>query len=295
MRVLISGVSGLVGRAVAERLTARGDMVVPLVRRRGMAGVFWDPKTGDFDRAGAEGADAVVHLAGENVAGGRWTQERRAEIRDSRVVGTRHLAQALRTLERRPAVMIAASAIGFYGNSGDIVQTEAGNPGRGFLAEVCRDWEAACEPAVASGVRVVNLRIGLVLAAHGGPLRQMLPAFRLGLGARVGDGRQWMSWITLRDLVRIAESVLDDRALHGPLNATAPQPVRNVEFTETLARVLRRPAWLAVPAFVLRTALGEMADEMLLVGTRVVPDRLVKGGFRFEHETLEPALRAVLA
>jgi uncharacterized protein (TIGR01777 family) len=294
MRALISGASGLVGRAVAERLTTRGDMVVPLVRRKEVPGAFWDPKSGAFDRDAAEGADAVVHLAGENVASGRWTPQRRAEIRDSRVLGTRHLAEGLRSLERRPAVMVAASAIGFYGNSGDVIQTEAGELGRGFLAEVCRDWEAACEPAAAAGIRIVKLRIGLVLAPHGGPLRQMLPVFRLGLGGRVGDGRQWMSWITLGDLVRIVEHVLADAEIRGAVNATAPQPVRNAEFTDTLARVLRRPAWLALPAFVLRAAFGEMAEEMLLTGTRVVPDRLEKRGFRFEHDTLEPALRALL-
>lgn len=294
MRVLISGASGLVGRALAARFEERGDTVVALVRRRDALGIFWDPKSGHLDSAAAEAADAVVHLAGENVASGRWTPARRAEIRDSRVIGTRMLAERLAALERPPAVMITASAIGFYGDGDDTVQTEKSALGRGFLAEVCRDWEAGCEPAAKRGIRVVSLRIGLVLTGRGGALRQMLPVFRLGLGARIGDGRQWMSWITLGDLVRVVEHVLTDDELHGPVNATAPQPVRNSEFTRTLARVLRRPVLLAIPAFVLHAALGEMADEMLLTSARVVPERLEQRGFHFEHPALEPALRGLL-
>ena len=276
------------------RLEERGDTAARLVRREGIPGIFWDPKAGRLDSAAAEGADAVVHLAGENVASGRWTAERRAEIRDSRVLGTRFLAERLAALARPPSVMVAASAIGFYGNSGDTVQTEAGPPGRGFLAEVCRDWETAGEAAVRKGIRVVQLRIGPVLSPKGGALRQMLPIFKLGLGGRVGDGRQWMSWITLGDLVRVVEHVLADGDLRGAVNAVAPQPMRNSEFTSTLARVLGRPALLPVPAFVLRAVFGEMADEMLLSSTRVVPERLRERGFYFEHPELEPALRALL-
>ena len=295
MRVVVSGASGLVGRAVLARLEGRGDTAARLVRREGISGVFWDPKSGRLDCAAAEGADAVVHLAGENVASGRWTAQRRAEIRDSRVVGTRLLAERLAALARPPSVMVTASAIGFYGDSGDTVQTEAGALGRGFLAEVCRDWEAAGQPAVRKGIRVVQLRIGPVLSPKGGALRQMLPIFKLGLGGRVGDGRQWMSWITLGDLVRVVEHVLADGELRGAVNAVAPQPVRNSEFTSTLARVLGRPALLPVPAFVLRAVFGEMADEMLLSSTRVVPERLRERRFHFEHPELEPALRALLA
>jgi len=294
MRVLVSGASGLVGRAVVARLEERGDTAARLVRREGISGVFWNPKSGRLDSAAAEGADAVVHLAGENVASGRWTAERRAEIRDSRVVGTRFLAEGLAAWARTASVTGTATAIGFYGDCGDTVQTEAGASGRGFLAEVCRDWEAAGEPAVRKGIRVVQLRIGPVLSPQGGALRQMLPIFKLGLGGRIGDGRQWMSWITLGDLVRVVEHVLADGELRGAVNAVAPQPVRNSEFTSTLARVLGRPALLPVPAFVLRAMFGEMADEMLLSSTRVVPERLRERGFHFEDPELEPALRALL-
>src|SRR5206468_11798029 len=208
--------------------------------------------------------------------------------------GTRLLAEGLAELERPPRVIACASAVGFYGDSGDAEQTEASPAGQGFLAEVCRDWESACAAAVKRGIRVTNLRIGLVLSTRGGALRKMLPVFRLGLGGRIGDGRQWMSWITLDDFVRVVERVLDDDALAGAVNAVAPHPVRNEEFTRALARVLGRPAVLPVPAVVLRLALGEMADELLLRGTRAVPKRLCERGFRFEHAQIEPALRALL-
>ena len=235
MRVLVSGASGFVGSAICRRLRARGDTVERLVR--GAAdGVLWDPTTGRFDPAAAEGADAVVHLAGESVFSGRWNEKRKAAIRDSRVTGTRLLAEGLARLERPPRVIACASATGFYGEGGDAEQNEASPVGRGFLAEVCRDWESACAPAAERGIRVANLRIGLVLSTEGGALGKMLPVFRLGLGGRVGDGRQWMSWITLGDLVRVVEWVLFDDALAGAVNAVAPHPVRNDEFTHALAR-----------------------------------------------------------
>jgi uncharacterized protein (TIGR01777 family) len=293
MRTLVSGASGLVGRALVGRLEARGDSVVPLVRRDGESGVRWDPKTGRFDDVAAEGFDAVVHLAGENVAAGRWTDRRRTEIRDSRVGGTRLLAEHLGGLRRPPRVLVCASAVGFYGDGGGVACTEASPRGRGFLAEVCEHWEAACRPASARGIRVVTLRIGLVLATEGGALPRMLPAFRMGLGARLGDGKQWMSWIALADLLAVIERATTDEALGGPVNAVAPEPVTNAEFTTTLARVLGRPAFLAVPALVLRAALGGMADELLLCGARVIPARLQDAGFPFEHAKLEPTLRAL--
>jgi uncharacterized protein (TIGR01777 family) len=290
MRVLVSGASGLVGGALVARLEARGDVVVPLVRRGAVNGVYWDAKSGRFDAAAAEGFDAAVHLAGESIAAGRWSQERRAAIRDSRVAGTRFLAERFAPLERPPKTLVCASAVGFYGDAGEAECTEATPPGRGFLAAVCRDWEAASAPAAARGIRVVSLRIGLVLAAEGGLLPRMLPAFKLGLGARLGDGRQWMSWITLVDLLRVIESALADPAMRGPVNAVAPEPVRNATFTAALASALRRPAYWAVPAFVLRATLGEMADELLLAGAQVIPAKLREAGFRFEHPTLDAAL-----
>ena len=293
MRVLVSGASGLVGRALVDRFEARGDLAVPLVRRDDASGVRWDPKTGRFDDAAAEGFEAVVHLAGENVAAGRWTDRRRSEIRDSRIVGTRLLAEHLAALSRPPRVLVCASAVGFYGDSGGVECTEASPRGRGFLADVCGHWEAACEPASARGIRVVILRIGLVLATEGGALPRMLPAFQLGLGARLGNGKQWMSWIALADLIRVIEHAIADETLRGPVNAVAPEPVTNAEFTMTLARVLGRPAFLAVPALVLRGTLGSMAEELLLSGARVIPARLQNAGFPFEHARLEPALRAL--
>ena len=293
MRVLVSGASGLVGSALLRSLEAQGDPAVALVRRDGASGVRWDPKTGRFDDAAAEGFDAVVHLAGANVAAGRWSERRKSEIRDSRVLGTRLLAERLAALCRPPRVLVCASAAGFYGNAGAAPCTEVSPMGRGFLAEVCRDWEAACEPAAERGIRVVKLRIGLVLAKQGGALPRMVPAFKLGLGARIGDGRQWVGWITLADLVGVIERTIADETLSGPVNAVAPESVTNAQFTATLARVLHRPAFFAVPAFVLRAALGEMADELLLAGARVIPTRLVDIGFPFENPELEPALRAL--
>jgi uncharacterized protein (TIGR01777 family) len=294
MRVLLSGASGFVGKAVRERLVSRGDHVEPLVRGNPIEGVRWDPASGRFDAAGAEGADAVVHLAGENVASGRWNAARKQAIYQSRVAGTRLLASGLAGATRRPKVLVGASAIGFYGSRGDEEVTEASPSGTGFLAEVCRDWESAAEPAASAGIRVVHLRIGLVLSPKGGALAQMLPAFRLGLGGKIGDGRQWMSWITLHDLVRVIEMTLDDASVRGPLNAVAPEPVRNAEFTDRLASAVARPAMLPMPAFALRLVLGEMADETLLASNRVVPKALNDRGFTFDHPTLEQAFRALL-
>jgi len=294
MRVLVSGASGFVGRAVCRRLVERGDTVVRLVRDAEGEGIRWDPTAGRFDAAAAEGADAVVHLAGENVASGRWTAQRRAVIRDSRVKGTALLAEGLARLSLPPRVLACASAIGFYGNGGDEEQTERSSLGRGFLAEVCRDWEAACAPALSRGIRVVNLRIGLVLDGKGGTLARVLPLFRLGLGGRLGDGRQWMSWITRADLVAVIEHVLADDGPAGPVNAVAPGSVRNAEFTQALARVLGRPAFLHVPVLVLRAALGEMADELLLGGARVIPRVLAERGFCFQQAEIEVALRELL-
>ncbi len=296
MRILVSGASGLIGKAVTAMLARRGDRVIRVVRRPpvGPDEIPWDLKRGSFDTKGAEGTDAVVHLAGESVGSGRWTPERKAEIRSSRVDGTRLLAEGLSRLEAPPRVLVAASAVGFYGAGGDREKTEKSPPGRGFLSEVCQAWEAAAEPAAARGIRVVQLRLGLVLSATGGALAQMLTPFRLGLGGRLGDGRQWTPWATIDDVVRIVEAGLDDHRLSGPVNAVSPEPVTNADFTRALARVLRRPALLPVPSFVLRLAFGEMVDELLLSGSRVVPEVLEETGFRFAYPELEGALRHLL-
>jgi uncharacterized protein (TIGR01777 family) len=295
MKILISGASGLIGSALVRSFCDAGHAVTRLVRRQpGPAEVRWDPAAGRLDPAGLEGLDAVVHLAGEGIAAGRWTQHRKARIRDSRARGTRLLSQALAGLARRPEVFASASAIGYYGNRGDEPLDEESPPGSGFLAEVCREWEAATEPAAKAGIRVVQLRLGMVLASPGGALARMLPMFRVGLGGRLGDGRQYVSWITLDDVVGAIGHVLATDTLQGPVNLVAPRPVTNRQFTAALARVLRRPALLPAPAFALRILLGQMAEELLLASARVVPRRLLDAGYRFRHEELEAALRHVL-
>ena len=295
MRILLSGSSGLVGRAVTRALGDEGNEIVPLVRSGGdgHAAVLWDPASERFDAAAAEGADAVIHLAGESIAAGRWTAERKKSIRDSRVKGTRLLADGLARLSRRPSVLISASATGYYGSRGDEVLDESSTLGRGFLAEVCRDWEAAAESARSVGIRTVHLRFGVILAKQGGALAKMLMPFRLGLGGKLGDGRQWMSWIALEDVVEIVRFVLRGDAA-GAWNVVAPTPVRNEDFTHALGRVLSRPTLLPMPAFAARLAFGEMADEALLASSRAVPKKLLDAGFRFRHAEVEAALRAIL-
>jgi uncharacterized protein (TIGR01777 family) len=294
VRVLVSGSSGLIGSAVVRALRRDGDDVVPLVRSGGdgRSAVAWDPASGRFDAVGAEGADAVVHLAGRSIAG-RWNAEGKQAIRESRVVGTRLLAQGLADLTRRPPVLIVASATGYYGDRGDEILDESSSVGSGFLAEVCRDWEAAADPARRAGIRVVHLRFGVVLAKEGGALAQMLTPFRLGLGGKLGSGDQWMSWVALEDVVEVVRAAISGDA-SGPLNVVAPNPVRNEEFTRTLGRVLSRPTFFSVPAFAARLAFGEMADEALLASSRAVPKRLLDAGFRFRHAELEDALRAMV-
>jgi uncharacterized protein (TIGR01777 family) len=256
--------------------------------------ICWDPATGWIDAGELEGVDAVVHLAGENLGSHRWNETFKREIRDSRVLGTRLLAEALAALAKKPGVLCCASAIGFYGDRGNEVLTESSPPGTGFLAEVCQAWEAATTPAGDAGIRVVHLRSGVVLSRAGGALAKMLPPFKLGAGGVIGGGRQYWSWIALDDLVRVIEFVLQRTELAGPVNTVAPHPVTNREFTETLGRVLGRPTILPMPAFAARLALGEMADEMLLASARVEPHVLLRAGFEFQFPQLETALRQAL-
>jgi len=297
MRLAITGSTGLVGSAVVTVLSGAGHEVVRLVRRAAAAGeqaVLWDPEKGEIDAAGLEGLDAVVHLAGENIASGRWNAARKAAIRDSRVNGTRLLCDALAGLDRPPKTLVCASAIGYYGDRGADVLTEESPPGAGFLPEVCREWEAASEPAARKGIRVVVLRIGVVLSPKGGALSRMLPPFRVGLGGVIGNGRQYVSWVALDDLVGIVLHALQSGELRGPVNAVAPVPVTNRELTEALGKVLSRPTLLPVPAFALRLAAGEMADALLLASTRVAPRRLEATGYHFRHRELGGALRHLL-
>jgi len=238
--------------------------------------------------------DAVVHLAGENIAGRRWTHEVKRRIRESRVVGTEQLCRHLATLDPRPKVLVAASAVGYYGNRGDDVLTESAPSGSGFLAEVCRDWEDSCRFAAEAGIRVVNIRIGMVLAAKGDALASLLPLFKLGLGGKLGSGRQWMSWISLDDLIEIILRALTDKTLAGPVNAVAPNPLTNYEFTKALGRILKRPTVFGVPAFALRLAVGEMADALLLASTRVVSHKLDEIGHRYRYPDIQAALGGIM-
>jgi uncharacterized protein (TIGR01777 family) len=294
MRVAVSGASGLIGKALAERLRREGHTVARLVRSgQAAAGdVRWDPDAGTIDTAALEGVDAVVHLAGENV-GSRWTAEKKRRIRDSRVNGTRLLAETVTRLAHRPRVFVQASATGIYGDRGDEVLTEDSTFGTGFLAEVGRDWEGASGHAESAGIRVVRLRFGVVLTPRGGALERLLLPFRLGVGGRIGDGRQWMPWISLDDAVEVIVRALHDERLRGPVNAIAGS-VRNADFTDALARALHRPAVFPVPGFGLRAVFGQMADEALLAGQRVEPARLRQIGHVFHHPTLDVALAAAL-
>jgi hypothetical protein len=293
MNILVTGASGLIGTALVALLKERGHRPVPLRRNRAAAGAFWNPSSGQIDLTGAGRIDAVVHLAGQPVAV-RWTAANKAAIRDSRLQGTRLLSEALARLEERPAALVCASAIGYYGNRGDELLDEESAAGTGFLREVVRDWEAAAKPAADGGIRVVHLRFGIVLSARGGALAKMLPVFRLGLGGRVGSGEQYWSWIALEDVLGVIELALGSESLRGPINAVAPNAVTNAEFTKTLGSVLRRPALCPVPTFALRLVFGEMARETLLASARVKPARLLDAGFKFRFPELEPALRHLL-
>ncbi len=296
MRIAITGASGFVGRTLARELAAAGHTVVPLVRAADPApgACRWDPATGELDVRALGAPDAVVHLAGENVAGGRWSAARKQRIRASRGPATAALGAALLRLATPPGVLVSASAIGIYGDRGDEELDESSPAGRGFLGDVAREWEAATHPLRDAGVRVVNLRIGMVLEPSGGALAKMLPPFRLGLGGPLGSGMQWMSWITRSDLVAAIGLLLTNASLSGPVLAVAPNPVTNREFTQALGRVLRRPTFLPAPAFALRLLLGEMADALLLSSQRCLPRRLLGAGFRFADPQLEPALRRLL-
>jgi hypothetical protein len=298
LMVAMSGASGLVGRALAPFLTTGGHAVQRLVRRAAAPGpgeIAWDPARGELDAAALEGCDAVVHLAGENIGAARWTPARKEAIRESRVASTRLLCEALARMARPPRVLVAASAVGWYGASDDERGLdEEAPPGHGFLAELTGAWEAALEPARAAGIRVVALRIGVVIAAQGGALAKMLPAFKAGLGGPIGGGRQWVSWIALDDLVGVAHAALFEESWSGPVNAVSPQAVRQAELARTLGRVLRRPALLPLPAFAVRSLFGEMGQELLLDGARIVPGRLAAAGFPFLHASLEQALRVEL-
>ena len=297
MRVLITGASGLIGAALVPLLEAGGHTVARLVRSRERTGdesYFWDPQAGVLDEAALRDADAVVHLAGETVAG-RWTGAKKRRIHDSRVLGTRLLSDAIAAIDPRPEIFICASAVGIYGDRGDEELTEASPRGSGFLADVVDEWEAATEPAAQAGVRVVNVRSGVVLSRDGGALASQLLPFRLGLGGPLGGGRHFMSWISIEDEAAAIEHALVSGELSGPVNLVAPNPVTNRKFAKTLGRVLHRPAVLPTPLLPLRLAFGtEFVEEVLLASARVMPAHLLASGYRFRDPELEPALRNLL-
>ena len=296
LRIAITGASGLIGTSLTSLLRAAGHAAIPLVRRAPAHGeIGWDPAAGRIDSAALEGLDAVVHLAGESIGDRRWTAAQKRRILESRTQGTGLLAGALARLTRPPAVLVSASAIGFYGDRGDERLDERSSAGEGFLPLVTRAWEAATAPAEAAGIRVVRTRFGIVLSADGGALARMLPPFRAGLGGRLGGGDQYMSPVSLDDLVAAVHHCLLRGELRGPVNVTCPEPVTNRVFTRTLGAALHRPAVFAVPRFALRLAMGEMVDELLFASARVEPAALLASGYRFRHPTVESALRHVLA
>ncbi len=295
-RIAITGASGLVGRRLCEVLRADGHEVVRLVRRApaGPDEVLWDPARSQLDPAALEGTDALVHLSGESIASGRWSPARKRRILESRTVTTRLVASTLARLASKPA-LVAASAIGYYGDRGGEWLDETSRPGHGFLPEVCVEWERACAAAREAGLRVVNVRIGVVLDPSGGALRAMLVPFRFGLGGRLGSGSQYVSWITLDDVVGVLRHCALSPTVSGPVNAVAPAPVTNSEFTQAIARALGLPALLRVPASVLRLALGKAADELLLGGARVSSCKLERSGYVFGDREIEQALKRLLA
>jgi uncharacterized protein (TIGR01777 family) len=294
MKILISGATGLVGTALSNRLQQSGHTAIQL--RRGDAGgePQWNPEAGSVELGNMNGIDAVVHLAGENIVAGRWTAARKDRIRNSRTRGTQLLSEALAESQHKPAVLISASAVGFYGDRGDETLTEASPAGSGYLSEVCQGWEDATRPAEEAGIRTVHARIGIVLSRNGGALKKMLGPFKMGAGGILGDGKQMMSWVTIGDVVSMLIFAIESTSLREAVNFVSPAAVSNREFTKALGCVLHRPTVAPMPAFAARLLFGEMADALLLSGAKVVPGKLQDAGYQFQHSTIEEGLRAVL-
>ena len=296
MKIAIAGASGLVGAAISPQLESEGHDIVRLVRSSPRTGeIEWHPNQDSINTDRLEGIDAFINLAGENVAEGRWTEEKKKKIHDSRVHGTHLISEAIAKVTTKPRVFLCASATGIYGDRGDETLDEQSETGGGFLAGVCREWEQATEPATRAGVRVVNLRFGPILARVGGMLEKMLTPFKMGLGGKIGSGKQYISWVAIEDSVAAMKLALNDESIRGPLNVVSPKPVTNERFTRALGEVLSRPTVMAMPAFAARLAFGEMADEMLLVSQKVIPKRLQAAGFKFEYSDLEMALQHYVA
>lgn len=291
VRILITGVSGLVGTTLSTHLQGCGHSVVTLARTRHKDQPWWDIDAREISWGTAPHFDVVIHLAGENIASGRWNAAKKERIRLSRVSGTTLLAQRMSEKEVKPELFICCSAVGFYGDRGDEELTEQSPPGIGFLSQVCQEWESACAPAVEAGIRTVNTRFGMVLSPTGGALQKMLLPFRLGLGGPAGSGRQFVSWIDIEDLCGAMAYIIDNASLHGPVNLVSPQPVHNKEFSQTLGKAIHRPAVLPAPALALRLLLGEMADALLLSSARAVPQKLLNSGFHFTYPNLQESLQ----
>jgi hypothetical protein len=296
MKILISGSHGFIGSAVYRHYQTTSNRLLRLIRPTQVAHtdeVFWEPDRQYINHNKLNDLDVVIHLAGENIFG-RWNAKKKQAIYDSRVVGTGFLCKSLAQLDPRPRLLICASAIGYYGSRGDEELTETAAPGEGFLSEVCRDMEAATEPAVKAGIRVVNLRFGMVLGKDGGALAKMLPAYKMGMGGPLGDGTQWVSWVAMDDVVGTIDFAVNHKALSGPVNVTAPQPVRNKDFARILGKVLHRPEPMPVPKTMLHLMFGNFAEEALLSSTKALPEKLIKEGCTFQHSDLQAALEAIL-
>jgi uncharacterized protein (TIGR01777 family) len=294
--IAVSGASGLVGTRLCSLLQDSGHAISPISRQAGEGNtILWDPTRGLLNPSRLESVDTLIHLAGENIASSRWNDTVRKKIRDSRVEGTRHLVNSIRDLQKKPSTLICASAIGIYGDRGTEVLNEQSAPGDGFLVDVCKDWEKEAQAATELGMRVVNVRIGVVITSKGGALANMLTPFRLGLGGIVGNGKQYWSWIGLQDVARVIQFCAENQEISGPVNAVSPYTATNFDFTKTLGSVLRRPTLFPLPAFMARIVLGEMADELLLASTRVTPQELLERGFQFEQPELRSCLKAELS
>ena len=297
MKILISGSSGLIGTHLSAFLKRRGHTISRLIRDKNNIlenDIWWDPGEDELDPATLEGYHAVIHLAGENIASGRWTKRQKQRIKESRVRSTQLLARTMSQLKLSPQTFICASATGYYGDRGSEELKENERAGNGFLADVVCEWEAATEPAKMAGIRVINCRFGVILTTAGGVLAKTLPLFRFGLGGKMGSGKQYMPWITLDDVLSVVDYILQNKQITGPVNVVAPQSVTNADFTKTLARVLGRPHFLPIPGMLIKAVLGEMGDELLLSSTRAIPAVLIDHGYPFIHPLLKPALESIL-
>lgn len=292
MKILISGASGFIGSTLVQKLKSEKQDVYKLVRKKTPLSeneIYWDPLSGTLDANSIDAFEAVIHLAGENIIG-RWTDDKKRKMRESRILGTQLLSKTLSSLKNPPKTFLCASAIGFYGNRGEENLTEESLPGNGFLADLCQEWEKASDSATQNGIRVIHYRIGVVLSAQGGALQKMILPFKMGFGGKIGNGKQWMSWIALDDLLEGIFFILKNPSISGAVNAVSPHPIRNLEFTQTLGKILHRPTFIPLPAFAAKLAFGEMAEEVLLASAKVIPEKLLKAGFQFKHPNLSETL-----